>query len=315
MTASPDQFPDPAPRSTGNTAESLREKPWVSDPLSDEAAAAAMVGRTRRSFITAAAAALAASLGGAWLLSPGGRRVFAEVMRLNEGVGRQLYRANSRAPEFARDTARSPRVNGTEGLSDGFEPADWTLQVTGLAGGRDLPQFNPALAFDGADEPGSAPKFPAAPVAGLRLALADIQALPRVEMITELKCIEGWSTVVHWGGARVADFVAKYHLPAQNGIADGADGGFGLPPYVSLVTPDRGYYVGWDTASFLHPQTLLCYEMNGAPLSLAHGGPLRLVATSKYGIKQIKRIGRIAFAHQRPPDFWAEQGYDWFSGL
>src|SRR5438445_25196 len=79
-------------------------------------------------------------------------------------------------------------------------------------------------------------------------------------------------------------------------------------------TPDGGYYVGLDMESALHPQTLLCYEMNGQPLTLAHGAPLRLVIPVKYGIKNIKRIGTIRFTNQRPADYWAEQGYDWYSG-
>jgi DMSO/TMAO reductase YedYZ molybdopterin-dependent catalytic subunit len=83
---------------------------------------------------------------------------------------------------------------------------------------------------------------------------------------------------------------------------------------VALETPDGGYYVGLDMASALHPQTLLCYEMNGLPLSLDHGAPLRLVTTVKYGIKSIKRIGTIAFTDARPRDFWAERGYDWYAG-
>ena len=70
-----------------------------------------------------------------------------------------------------------------------------------------------------------------------------------------------------------------------------------------------------DMPSALHPQTLLCYEMNGKSLSMEHGAPLRLVTTVKYGIKSIKRIGRIAFTDERPPDFWAERGYDWYAGL
>src|SRR5207253_1641188 len=65
--------------------------------------------------------------------------------------------------------------------------------------------------------------------------------------------------------------------------------------YVSMETPDGGYYVGLDMASALHPQTLLCYEMNGEPLTLEHGAPLRLVIPVKYGIKNIKRIGSIEF--------------------
>ena len=68
-------------------------------------------------------------------------------------------------------------------------------------------------------------------------------------------------------------------------------------------------------ASALHPQTLLCYEMNGKPLEEKHGAPLRLVIPVKYGIKNIKLITRIAYSVHRPVDYWAEQGYDWYAGL
>jgi len=67
--------------------------------------------------------------------------------------------------------------------------------------------------------------------------------------------------------------------------------------------------------SAMHPQTLLCYEMNGAPLTGAHGAPLRLTIPVKYGIKNIKRIGSIQFTDNRPEDYWANEGYDWYAGL
>jgi DMSO/TMAO reductase YedYZ molybdopterin-dependent catalytic subunit len=54
--------------------------------------------------------------------------------------------------------------------------------------------------------------------------------------------------------------------------------------------------------------------MNGRPLPVEQGGPLRLVTAVKYGIKSIKRIGRITFTDERPADFWAERGYDWYAG-
>jgi len=54
--------------------------------------------------------------------------------------------------------------------------------------------------------------------------------------------------------------------------------------------------------------------MNGASLTMEHGAPLRLVTATKYGIKQIKRIGRIEFTTKHPPDFCAECGYDWYAG-
>jgi DMSO/TMAO reductase YedYZ molybdopterin-dependent catalytic subunit len=64
----------------------------------------------------------------------------------------------------------------------------------------------------------------------------------------------------------------------------------------------------------MHPQTLLCYEMNGKPLPMDQGYPLRLIIPVKYGIKSIKRIGSIYFSDQRPADYWAERGYDYYSG-
>jgi len=55
--------------------------------------------------------------------------------------------------------------------------------------------------------------------------------------------------------------------------------------------------------------------MNGAPLTAEHGAPLRLAIPVKYGIKNIKRIGKITYATARPRDYWAEDGYDWYAGF
>jgi DMSO/TMAO reductase YedYZ molybdopterin-dependent catalytic subunit len=67
--------------------------------------------------------------------------------------------------------------------------------------------------------------------------------------------------------------------------------------------------------SAMHPQTLLAFELNDKPLPIQHGSPLRLIIPVKYGIKNLKRIGTISFSNERPPDYWAEQGYDYYSGL
>ena len=84
--------------------------------------------------------------------------------------------------------------------------------------------------------------------------------------------------------------------------------------YSGLITPDKGYYVGIDMPSLMHPQTLLCYEMNGQSLPLNQGYPLRLIIPVKYGIKHLKRIGSIYFSNSRPRDYWAEAGYDYYAG-
>jgi len=249
----------------------------TSSPSTDEAVQRELQRRSRRAFLVGGVAALAGLGGWRWLVTRpaanGTPWPLRGILNANGQLASEYFSNAHLAPVFPRSQAQEPRYNGKVGLGGNFDPAAWRLRVqTDSAGGIRA------------------------------LTLADIQALPRVEMTTELKCIEGWSVVVHWAGARFADFVARYAPAAAEA------------PYTYLTTPDQQYYVGLDRQSALHPQTLLCYEMNGQPLTLQHGAPLRLVAPVKYGIKYLKRIGSISFPTQRPPDYWAQRGYDWYAG-
>ena len=85
--------------------------------------------------------------------------------------------------------------------------------------------------------------------------------------------------------------------------------------YLYAETPDGEYYVALEREAVEHPQTLVCWAMNGEPLTAAHGAPLRLVVPTKYGIKSLKRLGLIRLTHDRPKDYWAERGYDGYAGL
>jgi DMSO/TMAO reductase YedYZ molybdopterin-dependent catalytic subunit len=87
------------------------------------------------------------------------------------------------------------------------------------------------------------------------------------------------------------------------------------PRYVYMETPDGNYYGGYDMKAARHPQSLLVTEMGGGTLSQLQGAPLRLHMPIKYGYKQIKRIGLIAYTDQKPDDFWTKLGYDWYAGL
>lgn len=135
------------------------------------------------------------------------------------------------------------------------------------------------------------------------LTMDDIKKLPKTDVVFDFKCIEGWSQKTWWGGVRFSDFIKQYGLDAQ-----------AAQSYASLVTPDEEYYVGIDMPSMLQPQTILCYEMNGKPLPMNQGYPLRLIIPVKYGIKHIKRIGTLSFSNTRPADYWAENGYDYYAG-
>jgi hypothetical protein len=142
---------------------------------------------------------------------------------------------------------------------------------------------------------------------GLLLTMDELTSLPHHELVTEFKCIEGWSQVVHWGGYRLADLIAKY--PPEPRL-DGS-----LPKYVYMETPDGDYYCGYTLQACMHPQSLLVTEMAGRPLAQWHGAPIRLHMPIKYGYKQIKRIGLIAYTDSKPDDYWTKLGYDWYAGL
>ena len=142
---------------------------------------------------------------------------------------------------------------------------------------------------------------------GLLLELQDfLPHLQRQELVLQFKCIEGWSQIVQWAGVRFADFIEMFP-PALIGGKE--------PRYVYMETPDGDYYVGYDLHNLRHPQALLVTEMMGAPLTQFHGAPLRLYTPTKYGYKQIKRIGLIAYTNEKPDDYWTKLGYDWFAGL
>jgi len=138
----------------------------------------------------------------------------------------------------------------------------------------------------------------------LTLNLKEIMALPKTEIVYDFKCVEGWDQISHWGGVKFSDFIQHYGLGEEAKLN-----------YVGLATPGGDYYVGLDMPSAMHPQTLLAYEVNDQLLPQEHGQPLRLIIPVKYGIKNLKRIGTISFSNERPPDYWAEQGYDYYSGL
>ncbi|MET4140995.1 molybdopterin-dependent oxidoreductase [Pedobacter sp. UYP1] len=138
----------------------------------------------------------------------------------------------------------------------------------------------------------------------LKISLEEIKSLPKTEIIYDFKCVEGWDQIQHWAGVKLSDLLLHYKLDEQT-----------KNQYMGLETPNGEYYVGLEMESVLHPQTLLAYEMNDKPLTLAHGAPLRLIVPVKYGIKNLKRIGTMTFSNSRPRDYWAEQGYDYYSGL
>jgi DMSO/TMAO reductase YedYZ molybdopterin-dependent catalytic subunit len=247
---------------------------------------------TRRSFATGAVAALAGLGAWRWLrTAPAEDRVpwpLRRVLRFNERLAEGLGSPRGLAPTFPPESVQDPpRTNGMIGLDGDGDGAGWQLRVQHQ--GRDAEQ-----------------------TVGLR----EVQKLARLDLVTELKCVEGWSEVMHFGGVGFREFITRFGLGTRSGRAPDPEGNpQDLFRYVYLATPDEGYHVGLDMASTLHPQTILCDTMNGQPLTREHGAPLRLYLAVKYGYKSLKRVSLIRFQDERPADYWAARGYDWYAGL
>lgn len=294
MTETPNSEPesevqDRPVSSASNTADIL-ESDIIGETIVAEGdeAERRMSAISRRALIQAGVA-ITGAIGGIWAFNRFGpedqadgeetgiKSLYRNGLRFNEAVARTIFFSeNHRDREFPRSAAVTPR-NNYHGETPEVSESDWNLTLEGLPAG---------------------PKI---------LTLADLHTLPEVSQTTELKCVEGWSTVVNWTGVRFADFARKFPPPPGT-------------RYVSMRSEPAGqedtwYYVGLDLESCLHSQTLLSYAMNGAPLNAEHGAPLRLVIPHKYGIKNIKLITHIAYSADRPRDYWAEQGYDWYAGL
>ncbi len=131
------------------------------------------------------------------------------------------------------------------------------------------------------------------------LSYAELKAMPKQEQITTHFCIQGWSGVAKWGGVpmrHILDLVkptADARYAVLYSFADGGDGG--------------RYYDAHSLSNMRHQLTILAYEMNGAPLSVLHGAPLRLRCENEVGFKMVKWIEALEFVHDYA-DLGAGQG-------
>jgi DMSO/TMAO reductase YedYZ molybdopterin-dependent catalytic subunit len=133
--------------------------------------------------------------------------------------------------------------------------------------------------------------------------LSDLGALPRVRQNTRHICIEGWDVIGSFGGVRLRDFLMAIGVDAQ-------------ARFVEFRCADD-YYESLDIEVARHPQSLLCDEMYGAPLTREHGAPLRLVLPTRLGYKQAKYITSLRVTNVLGPTrgYWVDRGYSWHGGL
>jgi DMSO/TMAO reductase YedYZ molybdopterin-dependent catalytic subunit len=253
--------------------------------------------RTRRDVLLFGAGALAALTGAGSLLPqdtltrlglrrnvnfPGKEWFLNRALRIDDDVAEALYSPRRTVPTYPKSQI-TPLKNNYNGATPdpGYIPG-WHLTLDGLA-------------------------------SGVSVAL-DIRSLTARfsihEQITRFVCVEGWSAIAWWAGLRLDDLLGAYPPAAQAKWVR-------VESSVNLDTsrkPDP-YYVSIDLATARHPQTLLATHLNGQPLTVEHGAPLRLLVPVKLGLKNVKAITKLTYVVQEPRDYWAERGYSYYDGI
>ena len=242
----------------------------------------------RRSFIAAASASLLAGCNRV-AESERGKRLLRAAEDWHLKAQRLLSPLKALAPEFTRaDISPFFRGNGSTNPTNGGYPAHvadgfvrWRLAIGGLV-----------------EHP-------------LVFSLDELRALPQRTQITRHDCVEGWSAIGEWTGPQLGLLLeAAGVLPAARYIvfrcADELKGAM--------------YYESIDLADARHPQTIVAHALNGEPLPVRNGAPLRLRVERQLGYKHAKYLTGIEAVASfdgiggGQGGFWEDRGYQWYAG-
>jgi DMSO/TMAO reductase YedYZ molybdopterin-dependent catalytic subunit len=209
---------------------------------------------------------------------------------LSRGAHRVLGGGQALAREYSvADISPTFRANGNRDIDTPFYEAakasnfaDWRLDVRGLV-----------------ERP-------------LSLSMDDIRALPQRTQITRHDCVEGWSAIGQWTGPQLGPILETAGLkPDAPFIVFRCADSFG----------DAQYYESCDLDDATHPQTILAHMLNGEPLPVKNGAPLRMRIERQLGYKQAKYVNGIeavaSLGHIAGGQggYWEDRGYQWYAGI
>ena len=136
----------------------------------------------------------------------------------------------------------------------------------------------------------------------LDLSYADLLALPSTEIVRDFQCVTGWRVPqVRWKGVLVSTVLDAAGVRVGDGTEAKA---------LRLTSFDKQYTESLTLTQARRDDVLLAYEMQGEPVSSAHGGPVRLVVAPMYGYKSLKWLETIEVVDRVRPGYWEVRGYD-----
>jgi DMSO/TMAO reductase YedYZ molybdopterin-dependent catalytic subunit len=130
-----------------------------------------------------------------------------------------------------------------------------------------------------------------------RYTLADLESLPRTDLVRDFQCITGWRVPqVHWSGVPLSTVLDRVRPSAQ-------------ATAVRFHSFDGTYTESLPLAEARRPDVLVALRMLGAPVTHEHGGPVRMYAASMYGYKSTKWLSGIELTSAEIPGYWEHRGY------
>lgn len=219
-----------------------------------------------------------------------GSRLLGAAEKWHEDAHRFLTDRRALAPEYPR-SAISPyfRGNGSVDPQNGDYPqqaaenfANWRLEVRGLV-----------------DNP-------------MSFSLDSIRRLPQRTQVTRHDCVEGWSAIGEWTGPQLSGLLdaAKLRPEARFIVFRCAD---------NLNGAD--YYESVDLIDAYHPQTIVAHRLNGEPIPIRNGAPLRMRIERQLGYKHAKYLTAIEAVASLDDigegngGYWEDRGYQWYAGI
>ncbi len=139
----------------------------------------------------------------------------------------------------------------------------------------------------------------------LDLDLADLKSRRKLEIDAGFECGGNNRGIFHglignarWGGVRLRDLLREAGLQ-EDGVEVvfyGADKGLET---VRDVENEQSFGRSMHFEDALRPEVMLAYEMNGEPLNLYHGAPVRLLVPGWYGVANVKWLEQIHVQDRR----------------
>ena len=244
----------------------------------------------RRNFLVTLGAAFVAGCNRVADSQPG-QALLGAAEKWHESAHRLLTDRTALAPEYPR-SAISPyfRGNGSTDPQTGGYPAhaeegfgNWRLTVGGLV-----------------ETP-------------LSLSMENIRRLPQRTQVTRHDCVEGWSAIGEWTGPQLSLLLDAAGLREEARFivfrcADNLNG--------------QDYYESVDLIDAYHPQTIVAHRLNGEPLPIRNGAPLRMRIERQLGYKHAKYLTGIEAVASLDDiglgkgGYWEDRaGYQWYAGI